>query len=317
VRDQFIRLSRWGVTVDAGIILDEASIDFFSAHTADLLLADHYTRDPLLYSGFNRGQGIKAMYSRWGLTLGLAYTEGNPLSTSTSFQVGGTFGGNSRFWQRPLSGFQIGQPDDSFHFRLVSPSLTFAQRWGSQRFHVGIEAKTMAQYFWVDYDTDHQDAPKLHGYNVRGNLRLSVGGRAGRVPWAVTPFGNVAYESNEVLNATAGMTSMLLNTWYQALSWSAGCDLLLFGRSGIGISYAQVAFDSPSYVAAMGNAPVMEPVTHTTQGYLNIGLTYWMTEYVALGTRVATYTKTESDDQGHAKPDEKALAFFATLRLIL
>ncbi len=60
VRDQVVRLSRWGATAEAGIILDPASVDFFSTHMADTLLADKYTRDPLLYSGFNRGQGVQA-----------------------------------------------------------------------------------------------------------------------------------------------------------------------------------------------------------------------------------------------------------------
>lgn len=303
VRDQFLRLSRWGLILDGGIILDEASVDFFSLHTSDLLLADRYTRNPLLHSGFNRGQGVKLSYGRWGLRLGFAYTAANPLSTSTSFQIGGSFAGGSRLWERPLGNFRIGQPDDDLHIDLLSPSLTFEHRH--------IEVRTAAQIFWVNYQANSRTDPLLFGYNLRGSVQVKLPLPV-RIPLLVAPFGNVAWIRNDVLNSTAGYADTVLMTPFTALSVSAGFDLFLLGRSGLGASYAHILEDAPSFLAPMGGAPAQEPVTRTAQGYLNAGLTCWITDLVAAGARVAMYRR-DKDGQ----PDEVDLSVFATLRLIL
>src|SRR6185295_19427863 len=57
VRNQLIRFrgARWKVEV--GRVTDEASVDYFSQHVADFLIADPFTRDPFLYTGYNRGNG--------------------------------------------------------------------------------------------------------------------------------------------------------------------------------------------------------------------------------------------------------------------
>lgn len=303
VRDQFIRLQRWGFTVDGGIIFDEASMDFFSLHTADLLLADRYTRDPLLYSGFLRGQGLRAAYERWGLRLGFTYTEGNPLSTSASFQVGGAFAGGSRLWERPLGNFRIGQPDDDLHFRVISPSLTFTHEW--------IELKAVAQVFWVNYQATQKEDPNLFGYTLKGNARLHFRG-GGRVRWEVSPFGNFAIVRNDVLNNAAGYANTLLETRYIAMTGSGGVDVFISGRSGLGFSYALTRDQSPSFISPMGDVPSSEPVLVTTQHYINGGLTYWLTEYVAAGARVASYRRVQD-----GQPDELDVSIFATLRLII
>jgi hypothetical protein len=301
VRDQFIRLQRWGVTLDGGIIFDEASLDFFSAHTADLLLADRYTRDPLLYSGFNRGQGLRAAYERWGLRLGLSYTEGNPLSTSTSFQVGGAFAGGSRLWERPLGNFRIGQPDDDLHFRVLSPSLTYAHRW--------VELKAVAQVFWVNYQASAKEDPNLFGYTLKGNARL-YGHISGKVPMTLSPFANFAIVRNEVLNNAAGYANQLLDTRFWAITAGGGMDLFILGRSGLGFSYVVVRDESPGFSTIMGMTT--EPVTTTTQHYINGGLTYWVTEYVAAAARVASYRRVQDN-----QPDELDVSVFGTLRLVL
>lgn len=306
-RDQFLRLQRWGFVLDGGIILDEASIDFFSAHTADLLLADKYTRNPLLYSGFNRGQGAKLSYGRWGLRLGLSFTAGNPLSTSSSFQVGGSFAGNSRFWQVPLGDFRAGQPNDDFHFMVVSPSLTYDNRY--------LSAKAMMEWFWIDYQANSRKDPNITGYNLRGNLALKLPPLKPhpRVGIQLVPFGNVAWVTNQVLNNTAGYSDMLLSSSFSALSYSAGLDIFVSGRSGLGFSYARVSDESPSFVAAAGGMPAMELVTHSTQTFANVGATCWITEYVAAGLRFAYFKRTQDNVQN----DEEDASFFATLRLVL
>lgn len=301
-RDNYIRLSRWGVIIDGGIILDEASVDFFSAHMADLLLADKYARDPLLYAGFNRGQGLKVSYGRWGLRLGFAYTEANPLSTSTSFQIGGSFAGGSRFYEKPLGNFRIGQPDDDFHFRVLSPSLTYAHRF--------FELRAVGQLFTINYQTNSKDDPNLWGYNVKGSGIIKLRGRIptpyGGVRFSVTPFGNFALVRNDVLNNNAA--DKLLATQYQAMTYSAGVDFFIKDRSGFGFNFAEVRDRSPSITPDTG----VERTTLTIQTYVNAGATYWLTEYVAWGLRCAYYRKRQD-----MQPDEADLSLYTTIRLVI
>jgi hypothetical protein len=303
VRDQVIRLQRWNTNLEAGIILDPASVDFISTHVADTLLADKYTRDPLLYGGFNRGQGALAAYTWKGLRAGLSYTAANPLSTSTSFQVGGTFGGGSRLWERPLGNYRNGQPDDDLHFQVVSPSLTYSHRL--------VEAKAMAQVFNVNYQTNARTDPRINGYNLRGNVLLKLHADVG-IPLFITPFINVARVQNDVTNSAAGFGDTLLSTKYAATTVSSGMDINLKGRSGVGFQFSRVSDANPTFIAPTGNTPSSEPVTRTTQFYMNVGGTYWFTDDVALGARYARYQK----KQDHAD-DEIDASYFMTLRLVL
>jgi hypothetical protein len=306
VRDQVLRLQRWGATVEAGIILDPASVDYFSAHMGDVLLADKYTRDPLLYSGFNRGQGVQARYSRWGLTAGLSYTEANPLSSSASYMVGGSFGGNSRFWERPLGTFRNGQPDDDIHFRVISPSLSYEHPW--------FEAKAMAQVFNINYQATSTDDPPLQGYNLRGNVKLKLKGMVPSLPFEVTPFFNVARVQNDVVNGVSGYANQLLNTDFNALTLSGGLDVFLSGRSGVGFNFVRVADHTPSFVPPTSTTAASEPVLTTNTTYFNVGATWWMFDQVALGARVATYDK---KIEGKSDLNERDLSAFLTLRMIL
>ena len=306
VRDQVLRLQRWGATVEAGIVIDPASVDFFSAHMGDVLLADKYTRDPLLYSGFNRGQGVQAQYTRWGLTAGLSYTEANPLSSSASFMVGGSFGGNSRFWERPLGNFRNGQPDDDIHFRVVSPSLTYNHPW--------FEAKAMAQVFNINYQANSKEDPALQGYNARGNVKLKLKGMVPSLPVEVTPFFNVSRVENDVVNSASGYGNQLLATRFNALTLSSGMDIFLSGRSGVGFMFTRVADKTPSFIPPTGSTSASEPVLSTDISFLNVGATWWMFDQVALGARVATFTK---KIQGKPELEERDLSGFLTLRMLL
>ena len=306
VRDQVLRLQRWGATVEAGIIMDPASVDFFSAHQGDVLLADKYTRDPLLYSGFNRGQGVQARYTRWGFTAGLSYTEANPLSSSASFMVGGGFGGNSRFWERPLANFRAGQPDDDIHFRVISPSLSYEHPW--------FEAKAMAQLLHINTQASSTQDPALAGYNARGNVKLKLKGMVPSLPFEVTPFFNVARVENDVANSAAGYTTELLNTRFNALTLTGGLDVFLSGRSGVGFQFTRVADKTPSFIPPTGSTPSSEPVLSTDISFLNVGATWWMFDQVALGARVSTFTR---KIEGKSELEERDLSGFLTLRMIL
>jgi type IV secretory pathway VirB10-like protein len=57
VRQQVVRLHRGVWRVEAGRLIDEGSVDYFSAHVAETFLQDTATRDPLLFDGFNLGYG--------------------------------------------------------------------------------------------------------------------------------------------------------------------------------------------------------------------------------------------------------------------
>lgn len=303
VRDQVIRLQRWGATLEAGIIVDPASVDYLSTHVADTLLADKYTRDPLLYSGFNRGQGAQAAYDWNGVRVGLGYTAANPISTSSSYQVGGSFGGGGRFWERPLGNFRNGQPDDDLHFQVFSPSIGYT--------HELFEAKAMAQVFDVNYQTSSRTDPLLRGNNLRGNVLLKLHTNVG-IPLFITPFFNIARVQNDVANNAAGFADQLLGTRYSATSVSAGVDVNVQGRSGIGVQFARVADKNPSFVPPTGGTPASEPITTTTQFFLNVGGTYWFTDDVALGARYARHQKKQS-----GVGDEIDASYFMTLRLLL
>jgi hypothetical protein len=278
-------------------------VDFLTTHMADTLLADKYTRDPLLYSGFNRGQGIQAAYAWKGLRVGLSYTAANPLSTSSSFQVGGTFGGGSRLWERPLGNFRTGQPDDDLHFQMISPSLTYT--------HELFEAKAMFQTFDVNYQANQRTDPRIKGYNVRGNAMLKLRANLG-LPLLFTPFVNYARVNNDVTNSTPGFGDTLLDTKYRANTFSAGMDVNVKGRSGVGFQLFRVSDRSPTFVAPTGGNPAIEPQTHTVQTYLNIGGTYWVTDDVAAGARYARYKKTQTGTD-----DEIDASYFFTLRMML
>ncbi|HYO54499.1 hypothetical protein [Archangium sp.] len=306
VRDQVLRLQRWGAMVEAGIILDPASVDYFSAHMGDVLMADKYTRDPLLYSGFNRGQGVQARYSRWGLTAGLSYTEANPLSSSASFMVGGSFGGNSRFWERPLGNFRNGQPDDDIHFRVISPSLSYEHPW--------FEAKAMAQVFNINYQANSTQDPPLTGYNLRGGVKLKLKGMVPSLPIEVTPFFNVARVENDVVNSASGYGNQLLATSFDALTLSGGLDVFLFGRSGVGFNFVRMTDRTPSFIPPTGSNPASEPVLSTRATYLNVGATWWMFDQVALGARMALFKR---DIESKPELEERELSGFLTLRMVL
>jgi hypothetical protein len=306
VRDQMLRLQRWGATVEVGIVLDPASVDFFSAHVGDLLLADKYTRDPLLFSGFSRGQGAQVRYTRWGFTAGLSFTEANPLSTSASYMVGGAFGGNSRFWERPLGTFRNGQPDDDLHFRVIAPSLTYE--------HPAFEAKAMAQVFHINFQTSSMKDPPLEGYNLRGNLKLKLKGLFPALPFEVTPFVNVARVQNDVLNSATGYENMLLETPFSALTVSGGLDVFVQGRSGVGFQWSRVMDHTPSFVPPSGEGVATERMLSTSNTYLNVGATWWMFDQIALGARVATFRR---DIEEKPEAQERDVSAFLTLRMIL
>jgi hypothetical protein len=244
-----------------------------------------------------------ASYSWKGLRGSFSYTAGNPLSTSTSYQVGGNFGNAGRFWEQPLGRFDAGhQPSDVFHFTVLSPSLAFT--------HDVIEARAAAQFFSANTDTTSTVDPRISGYNLRAGVAGKIRGTLG-IPFMVKPFVNVARVTNRAKNNDSSHSNELLSNPYTALTISGGIDLMLWERSGIGFSYVRTMDRSPQYLP--GGSEVFED---TAQDYLNIGVTYWITDETAVGARFARWTKLQT-----SRTSEQTLwsdqSFFLSLRVHL
>ena len=119
IRDQFVRYTRSGFSIAAGRIDDPASFDYVSAHLGDLLYTDLYTRDPLLYAGADRGNGLFASYQ-----LGEHVTFGGTFHSTNPTGITGTLviGGKLQPFDRPfyLAAAQVGNsqnnlPDQNLH----------------------------------------------------------------------------------------------------------------------------------------------------------------------------------------------------------
>lgn len=274
VRQQLVRLSKWGFRLEVGRIIDEASVDFFSAHVADTFIQDTATRDPLLFTGFNLGNGIRATYEVVpGLRLGLTFNAANPVASTASLMVGGAYPPFERFYTQPYQ--QVNQsanhfPDDTFHSMILTPSVLF----DSKHF----DAKVAAQLFDINANTTRSDDDHIRGYNVRGTLRAKLG------DGLLIPFLSSAYTRNDTLN-TADLTKRSPDR-YQAINYGGGVDLDLQRRfrcshdcaDGFGAQYQQVQYQ-------IGEGLV------TTQRYFNVGATYWLLPNVSLGLRFALWTQ--------------------------
>ncbi|HEY8212158.1 MAG TPA: hypothetical protein VIG99_31970, partial [Myxococcaceae bacterium] len=126
VRNQLIRFrgARWKVEV--GRVTDDASVDYFSQHVADFLVADPFTRDPFLYTGYNRGNGVLGTFDVTpSLRLGVTANAGNPVALTGSLPIGGAFTPFERFYIQPYQAVnQVANhyPDDTFQMYLLAPS---------------------------------------------------------------------------------------------------------------------------------------------------------------------------------------------------
>ena len=151
-------------------------------------------------------------------------------------------------------------------------------------------------------------------HTARGNVKLKLKGMVPSLPFEVTPFFNVARVENDVANSAAGYTTELLNTRFNALTLTGGLDVFLSGRSGVGFQFTRVADKTPSFIPPTGSTPSSEPVLSTDISFLNVGATWWMFDQVALGARVATFTR---KIEGKPELEERDLSGFLTLRMIL
>ncbi|WP_428261233.1 hypothetical protein [Haliangium sp.] len=293
VRDQFIQYQRGGFLAAVGRVTDYATLDFVSAHVADLLLADQYTRDPLLYSGANRGNGLLARYRPVpgsGLELGLAVHSTNPTAITGTLVIGGELFPYSRPFY--LAAAQVGRneftlPDQNLHLYMATPSVTYTAGM--------FEAKAAAQFYALDTNMATDVDQPIYGNNFRASVKLDyvLGGGA-----HLAPFVNLARSENDVLDAMDA-TVKLADT-YTARTLSAGLDYNTAAGHGVGVQYARIRQDAPGLQAIFDD-------------YVNLGATYWIDAGVSVGARVGWWRRddrNQSETYGHS-------SLFLTSRLIL
>lgn len=270
VRQQVVRIHHAGWRLEAGRFIDEGSADFFSAHVAETFLQDTATRDPLLFSGFNLGNGVRGAYQLFpGLRLALTFNAGNPVSTTSSLMIGGAFPPFERFYTQPYQAVNQGPnhfPDDTFHIMVLTPSVLVDTKY--------VDARLAVQGFDVDTNTNSSSNDDIRGYNVRGTVRAKL------LDGMLVPFASAAYTRNDTL--VANDLAKRASERYQALNFGGGVDVDLARRfrcawdcaDGFGAQLQQVQFQ-------IGDGLV------TTNRYLNVGATWWIAPNVSLGGRFA------------------------------
>jgi hypothetical protein len=289
IRDQFVRYSRGGWSVAAGRIDDPASFDFVSAHVGDLLYTDLYTRDPLLYSGADRGNGLWGSYDLTPhVTAGLTFHSTNPTGITGTLIIGGKL----QPFDRPfyLAAAQVGNsqnslPDQNLHIYFGSPSLMIH--------YPHFEAKAEIQMYSLDTQESIDDDQPIRGYNLRVGVRTPLDTAAGRI----TPFVNVSRNKNEILDSTD--SKYRLPDLFRSYTVSTGVDWDYMKHDGIGFSYAMV--------------DTREPDQHVRQHYLNLGTTYWIEDSLAIGVRASVFAQQISGEM----MTTGSRSLFVTARLVL
>jgi hypothetical protein len=267
IRDQWVRYARSSFAIAAGRIADPASFDYTSRHVADLLLTDLYTRDPLLYSGADRGNGIIGSYDLGEhVTLGATFHSTNPTGITGTLIIGGKL----QPFDRPfyLASSAVGNnqnnlPDHNLHIYFGSPSVRV-------RFP-NFEAQSEVQLYTLDTQQAIMDDQTIRGYNLRLGGRAWLETDRGRL----TGFANVSRNRNEILDPVD--SKYRLPDLFRSYTVSAGVDYDYQKNNGIGFQYAMV--------------DTKEPDLHTRLHFLNLATTYWIEDSLAIALRGAVYAQ--------------------------
>ncbi|HEU4610803.1 MAG TPA: hypothetical protein VFS15_01950, partial [Kofleriaceae bacterium] len=259
--------ARAGFAIAAGRIADPASFDFTSKHVADLLLTDLYTRDPLLYSGADRGNGIIATYDvSKHLTLGATFHSTNPTGITGTLIIGGKL----QPFDRPfyLASSAVGNnqnnlPDQNLHIYFGSPSARV-------RFD-NFEAQSEIQLYTLDTQQAIMDDQTIRGYNVRLGAKAWLEAPRGRL----TAFANISRNKNEILDPVD--SKYRLPDLFRSYTVSAGVDYDYQKNNGVGFQYAMV--------------DTREPDLHTRLHFLNLATTYWIEDSLAIALRGSVYAQ--------------------------
>jgi hypothetical protein len=289
IRDQWVRYAHSGFAITAGRISDPASFDYVSAHMGDLLYADLYTRDPLLYSGADRGNGLFASYAvNDNLTVAGTFHSTNPTGITGTLVIGGKL----TPFDRPfyLAAAQVGNsqnnlPDQNLHIYFGSPSVI----WKSDL----IEAKAEVQMYSLDTQESITTDQTIRGYNFRLGAKAHLDTPLGKL----SPFANVSRNKNEILDPTD--SKYRLPDLFKSYVVSTGFDLDIIGKTGIGFSYSLV--------------DTTEPDQHVREHYLNLGTSYWIEDSFAIGLRGSVFAQQISGES----MTTGSRSLFVTARLVL
>lgn len=286
-RENYIRIHRWGLALTGGIFRDPASVDYVSDNILDAFGMDPYVRDPLLVSGFSQGQGAMLRYSTHGLTAGLSFTAGNPLTSSLAFGFGGDVSALGTLFTAPLRALSSGIPGSDIQMYVVSPSLTYE--------HEVFDIKLATQIYRVDVDLSSDNDLRLSGYNLRGTARVKL------LDEQLIFFAGGSYRANEQL-AVPDLSTRKDD--YSGVLVNGGFDVR-FGDFGAGASYYWIR-------------STLGPTTDFTNHYLNVGATYWLRDpNVSVGLRWAR-TMTDFDTDPVTVPRLKATdSIILSLRLLI
>ncbi len=268
IRDQYVRFSRSGASLALGRVADPASFDFVSAHVGDLLYADAYARDPLLYAGADRGNGMFASYDLGPhVTLGGTFHSTNPTGITGTLVIGGKL----TPFDRPffLAAAQVGNsqnnlPDQNLHIYFGSPSV---------RFHTDkLEAQAEIQMYSLDTQESIDTDQTIRGYNLRLGARAHLPTALGKL----SPFANVSRNKNEILDPVD--SKYRLPDLFRSYTVTTGLDLDLPNqKTGIGFQYSLVG--------------TREPDHRTREHYLSLGTSYWVEDVVAIGLRASVFAQ--------------------------
>lgn len=288
VRNQLVRYERGGLRLDAGRVTDPASVDYVSVHAGDQLYTDGFTRGSLLASGFNRGNGIVARYRLAPVVeLGLALNAANPVSTTSSLIVGGTFPPFARFYFAPYQ--YVGRdaasfPADEFHIVVVTPSAKVNLP--------NVELQAALQMLEVDTNESSSEDQNIDGMNIRVGAATTLRGGM------VRAFANASLVQNEVVDPDNGMR--LSGEVFTGWTASGGVDVNPVPLVGGGLSAAWIHDHQ-------GAKDLAE------QYLVNLGATWWLATKTAVGARFGFYRRCEYDAMGACQTDGER-SFFLTLR---
>ena len=244
-RENYLRLSKWGLSLTGGIFPDPASLDFISTNVLDGFGMDPYVRDPLLVSGFAQGQGVMLRYGWEWLDFGLSYTGGNPLTTSLAFGFGGDVSSLGTLFTAPLRALSNGIPGSDIHLNTITPSFTFS--------HEIVDLRLAAQLYFVDVDVTTDADASLFGYNLRATAQVKLLGEMLRVN------GTFAYRRNEQL-AIPDVTMR------------AGDYEGFVGAGGVDFTYEIFSVGAQYYFLTS----TLTEMSSLTNHYINVAATLWL-----------------------------------------
>lgn len=298
VRDQYLQYNRWGWSFAAGRVTDSATVDFISAHVTDLLGTDAYVRDPLLFSGYDRGTGLFAKYEVIpGLRAGFTFHSTNPTGTTGTLLIGGELSPFDRPFYTAAAAVGRNEamlPDQNLHLYFATPSVEYEDDY--------VQFRSAMQTYSLDTQMSSRENETIRGYNLRASGRVKL------LDGRVSPFLNLSQNENEMLGA-GDSTRRRVET-YRAYTVSGGVDFNYWDKGGLGIQFAQLGQQRGDIA------------TRRIDRYFNIGHTFWIEDGVSIGLRYAAFLRNDNNRESDASllgfsGTGGHQSFFITSRLLL